>query len=196
MLGHRFHVVRRHFECLERHVSQERIRSRPEQVTYVVLQQPVGDIDVRAEQLLATGDPLDHVLPVVQDELEAEIANASARATGTGPLPLRFIEACREGRVFHLPSVRDLALPFRWQPRVLAAIAGGDLDQLLLVPPHPVSAAAVSACSARSRRAASRVARTAAGTAPQAPRWRPDPARQLPSCRRARGRSPRTLRGR
>jgi len=47
----------------------------------VVLQQPVGDIDVRAEQLLATGDPLDHVLPVVQDELEAEITDASARTT-------------------------------------------------------------------------------------------------------------------
>ena len=45
---------------------------------HVVLEQPVDDDDVRAEQLLVTGDLLAQRQPVVGDELEVEVRNADA----------------------------------------------------------------------------------------------------------------------
>ena len=59
----------------------------------------MGDDHVHAGQLLATGDPMGDVLPVMEHELQAQVMDASARAAGAGPPGVGRRERCLEGRV-------------------------------------------------------------------------------------------------
>ena len=84
-LSGREHRLSWHVEGRQQGIGQERVGPGADELGHVVLEQTVGGIDLRAQQLLPSGDVLDHVAAVVEHELEAEIVHPRARAAGARP---------------------------------------------------------------------------------------------------------------
>ena len=65
-------------------LGDERVRVHPEVLDDRVLQEPMDDDDVRAQQLLPPGDLLEDGRAVVDDELEVQVGDADAGVAGAG----------------------------------------------------------------------------------------------------------------
>jgi hypothetical protein len=74
---------------------------------HVVLEQSVGDDDVRSGQLLAAGNPLADDLAVVGDDLEVEAGDADARVAVAERGPTDVAESAPEGEVAALDRVLE-----------------------------------------------------------------------------------------